>query len=106
MTRKIPLVAESHRLCWVDGKQFLSGIRNGDQQLSLRTNLHVEDLDAVVDGLTSNDHEVVLATDLAPRAGRRVLGQTSQVRQLAILGDLSECSSILLADGNEFAAII
>ena len=64
MTCKIPLVAESHGLCRVDGEQFLSGIRNSDQQRSLRTNLHVEDLDAVVDGLTSDDHEVVLATDL------------------------------------------
>jgi hypothetical protein len=106
MTRKIPLVAECHRLCRIDGKQFLLGIRNGKQQLGSHTNLHVEDLDAVVDSLTSDNHEVVLTTDLAPRAGRRVLRQASQVRQLAFLGDLSKCSSVLLADGNKFAPIV
>lgn len=36
--------------------------------------LHVEDLNAMADRLATDDHQVVLATDLAPRAGRRVGG--------------------------------
>jgi hypothetical protein len=90
VTGAIFFFVESDWLSWVDIEQLL----------------HVEDLDTVVHSLTTNNHEVVLPADLAPRAGRGVLREASQIRELALLGDLGECSTILLPDGDKFASIV
>lgn len=52
------------------------GIAKGDRRRRVDVDqlLHVEDLNAMADRLATDDHQVVLATDLAPRAGRRVGG--------------------------------
>lgn len=54
MSREIFTIAERYRRRRINGKQFL----------------HIEDLDAVIYGLTADNHEVVLAPDFAPSAGR------------------------------------
>ena len=66
--------------------------------------LHVEDLDAVANSLATDNHVVILATDLTPLAARRVLGQTSEVNELALLADLCKCSSVRLSNGDELTS--
>jgi hypothetical protein len=90
VAREVLAVAEGHWFSWINIKQLL----------------HVEDLDAMAYGLAPNDHEIILATDFAPRAWGGVLGQASKVRQLALLGNFGKGSSILLADGDKFTAIV
>jgi hypothetical protein len=88
VTSKVVGVAEQLGLGRVDSEQLL----------------HVEDLDAVADSLTTDDHVVVLATDLTPLAARRVLGQASEVDELALLTDLCERSSVRLSDGDKLTS--
>lgn len=68
-------------MCSTVGKAFemaneVIGIAKGDRRRRVDVDqlLHVEDLDTMADRLATDDHQVVLATDLAPRAGRRVGG--------------------------------
>jgi hypothetical protein len=58
----------------------------------------------VAHGLATNDHVVILATDFTPLAAARELGQTSKVNELALLANLCECSSVGLANSNEFTS--
>lgn len=68
-------------MCSAVGEAFemaneVIGITEGDRRRGVDVDqfLHVEDLNAMADRLATDDHQVVLATDLAPGAGRRVGG--------------------------------
>ena len=68
--------------------------------------LEVEDLNTVADGFGSDDDVILVAADLTPLGRRRVLRKTAEVDELALLGDLCEGGSVVLADGDEFTAIV
>jgi hypothetical protein len=56
----------------------------------IRYLFHIKDLDAVVGGFATNNHEIVLGTNLAPLTNDRVLGQASEIDQFALFADLSK----------------
>lgn len=66
----------------------------------------IKDLDTVADGLRSDDDIVLVSADLTPLGRLRVLGQTAEVDELTLLGDLGEGGSVVLADGDEFTAVV
>ena len=68
--------------------------------------LHVEELNAVVDGLGANDHVLLVTLYLTPSGERRMLRQASEVLDLAVLCDLGESGAIFLTDGNELATVL
>lgn len=68
--------------------------------------LHVEELDAVAGTFRSDDQSVSDLLDLAPDDGVIVGGQTTEVFELTLLGDLSEGSTVGLANGNKFSATL
>jgi hypothetical protein len=63
--------------------------------------LHVEDLNTVTDGFGSDDDVVLVRADLAPLGGDRVLGQTTKVDELSLLGDFCERSAVVLTDSDK-----
>ena len=74
--------------------------------INLQKLLEVKDLNTVTDSFGSDDDVVLVAADLAPLRRRRVLRKTTEVDELTLLGDLCEGGSVVLADGDEFAAIV
>lgn len=71
-----------------------------------KTNLgHVKDLNVVADGLATNDHVVLVSTNLTPDGRRRVLRQATKVDELSLGSDLGEGSTVALANSDELAAI-
>lgn len=69
--------------------------------------LHIEDLDAMLDSLGADDYYIAERPDLSPpRPDGVVLGKPAEVDQLSLRGDLCEGCSIVLANCNEFAAVL
>lgn len=78
--------------------------RDGAGRVDVEQLGHVEDLDVVALGLAANHHVVLVAADLAPDAGDRVLRQPAQVRELAFGRDFGKGRPVGLPDGEEFAS--
>jgi hypothetical protein len=68
--------------------------------------LHVEELDSVTDSLTADDQSVSDLLDLTPDDAVVAGGETSEVFELAVLGDLSEGCTVGLTDGDELTALV
>jgi hypothetical protein len=68
--------------------------------------LHVEKLDTVANTLGSDDKSVLQDLHLAPDNGIILGGETAEVLEFTLLGDLSKCSTVRLTDGNEFAVLV
>ena len=69
--------------------------------------LHIEDLDARVDGLGANDGVVAKDSNFAPlRTDRVVLREATEVDKLAFAGDLCKRGAIVLANCYELTAIL
>lgn len=67
--------------------------------------IHVEELDAVVNSLRSDYHQIVDNANLPPPGTLViVLGQTAEVGHLAFAGDFGERGTIVLPDGDKLAA--
>lgn len=67
--------------------------------------LQVEDLDAGAGRLGADEDVVLVGPDLAPGRGAAVGGQAAEVPELALLGDLDEGGALVLAEGDELAAV-
>lgn len=64
----------------------------------------IEDLDAVVLGLTADDEVVLHRPDLAPLGGDGLLGKTTEVGDPSRLRDLDESSAVRLADSTKLTS--
>lgn len=60
----------------------------------------------MADSFASDNDIVVVATDLTPDSWYGVVWKATQIAKLALGCDLRESSSIFLANGNEFTAIL
>lgn len=84
-------LCENGRAVWVQVKKLL----------------HVEDLHTVLDSLGADDDQVTEGPNFSPSgADGVVLGEPTEVDQLALGGDLGEGCSVVLADSNELAPIL
>lgn len=96
----------SGKLVPVAGKVVLGEVvRIG--RVEVENLLHIENLDARVDGLRANDSIIAQNTDLAPsRADRVVLGKTTKVYELALARDFGKSSTVELANCYELTSIL
>lgn len=88
------------------GKIRLCVKDNGLLGVDLEKLSKVEDLDTVTNSLGSDDDKVLVCADLSPLRNHRVLGQTAEVDELTLLGDLGKGCAVVLADGNELTAVV
>lgn len=72
----------------------------------LKQLLHVEELDTMADTLRANDESILEDLHLAPDDRVVLCGKTSEILELTLLGDLGECSTVGLANGNELTALV
>jgi hypothetical protein len=75
-------------------------------RVNVKKLLKVKDLNAMTNGLGSDNDIVLVCADLAPLRWLRVLGKTAKIDELALLVDFRKGGTIILANGNELAAII
>ena len=85
-------------------REVVLGEGNGARRVDVEQLAPVEDLDTVVAGLAADDDVVLVAADLAPDGGGRVLGQAAEVDERALRGDLGEGGAVGLGDDDELTA--
>jgi len=79
----------------------------GASRVEFKQLFHVKDLNSMVDGLRTDDSIVTENSDLSPvGANGIVLRKTTKVDQLTLRADLSKCSAIILANGDELATTV